>query len=188
MAVRSLHEKPCPAGLRSRVKNRAHGTAALAGRGPMWAEFLFCLGFSLVFLAVEAASKTAQGWPGAPAFYLPLGMVAALFLWEGLGYWPLSSGGRGYRGRGQLPPADCVLVRAAGSCRYLRVLHFWYRADAQMVAHRSSTGDGARHRTFRRDLSCGGGSDRGGRHDDPARGRDHRASGYSEDGHQLVGE
>jgi PAS domain S-box-containing protein len=52
-------------------------------------EILFCLGFSLAFLAVEAASKTAQGWPGAPAFYLPLGMVAALFLCEGLGYWPL---------------------------------------------------------------------------------------------------
>src|SRR5678815_171295 len=36
--------------------------------------------------------------------------------------------GRGCWGRGQLPPADCVLVRAAGSCRHLPVLHSWNRA------------------------------------------------------------
>ena len=55
-----------------------------------WAEqMLLCASFFTIFLVLEMASKTAQGWPGAPAFYLPLGLVIALFLWGGLGYWPL---------------------------------------------------------------------------------------------------
>ena len=55
-----------------------------------WAkQMLLSAGFFAIFLVLEMASKTAQGWPGAPAFYLPLGLVIALFLWGGLGYWPL---------------------------------------------------------------------------------------------------
>ena len=44
-------------------------------------QMLLSAGFFAIFLVLEMASKTAQGWPGAPAFYLPLGLVIALFLW-----------------------------------------------------------------------------------------------------------
>ena len=60
------------------------------------------------------ASKTAQGWPGAPAFYLPLGLVIALFLWGWS--WLLAAGIR-LRfdwSRDQLSPAPDVMVRIPG--------------------------------------------------------------------------
>jgi PAS domain S-box-containing protein len=75
--------------IRSEVEGKDSHSPSAGTRAARSREFLFCLGFCIAFIAVESASKTAQGWPGAPAFYLPLGMVAALFLWEGLSYWPV---------------------------------------------------------------------------------------------------
>ncbi len=68
-------------------------------------QMLLSAGFFAIFLVLEMASKTAQGWPGAPAFYLPLGLVIALFLWGGLGYWPLVFVSRRDWSRRQLSPA-----------------------------------------------------------------------------------
>jgi len=74
------------------LPNAYPATALLSIEAPdktraSWAkQALLSAGFFAIFLLLEMASKTAQGWPGAPAFYLPLGLVIALILWGGLRY------------------------------------------------------------------------------------------------------
>ena len=135
-------------------------------------QMLLSAGFFAIFLVLEMASKTAQGWPGAPAFYLPLGLVIALFLWGGLGYWPL------------------VFVSAliGAAVNYHRPLMSWCGIPgivgvycsyvggidrSKMVAHRSTSGDGQRRRAPCFDFSHLRDSYRSHRNVDAARRRAH---------------